>query len=121
MKHLLTTLCLAGASLFSTAFANTLENYTLDPASGSTLESLSEISITFTDYNPANSNDMLMGSSVTGTISNGTTSYSVAQMAGAEKNSKKLYFRSATGFGSEIITEAGEWTLSYSRRRILQE
>lgn len=111
MKHLFTTLCIAGASIFSTAFAADLENYTLDPAGGSTVKTLSEIKITFPDFD-VDSDYIFTANSGKGHITNGTVTYNVdpASVSGP-KNEKTLIFRTQEG-DDVTIKEAGEWTLT---------
>ncbi len=111
MKHFFTTLCLAGGSIFSTAFAGGLDTYTLDPANGATVKALEEVTVTFPDLDLSNEDLMFSSYAGKGTITNGTITYSVDPGAAPRGNYKTLIFVNEEG--EEVsITEAGEWTLS---------
>ncbi|MBD5232700.1 MAG: hypothetical protein HDS65_00820 [Bacteroidales bacterium] len=111
MNKIITTLCIAGASLFSTATAAELTNYTLDPAAGSTVESLSEIKISFPDRDSA-SGYFFTFDETKGYITNGTDTIPTGQISVRLTENYKIITFVKKDTGADItISTPGEWSL----------
>ncbi len=115
-RILLFLLCLVTLVDLRAENINTLENYTLDPPTSSTLNAFSQIKVTFPDRD-TNSELIFTAKSSKGTITNGTETYKLMPALVTAKNYKIFQVVDENGNYVTIISP-GEWKLKLEKGAI---